>query len=453
MSRYLCCSCICSSSKKKNNSNRDSDNPSVSMSNNSPLHDLMENPTQVDENVEYKIGKWQQAIIDFENLEVQLMMKLPVEGPAIISNLREHPSEHLSHPLELVRSLAKQRLEVLKIEGSLPSKRKVKKPNPRPSITNDANKFDDMFTNDSPHVGFYTERLSQIWSTRINTMDSTQGVISMADNELNKKAELFVRPKWPDFLTDVSYEVLKINKYGHQMRRILKLTQSHVVSIKNGNEVTKFYHYLDIRRVGLRKGNHIYVLQRSGKKNLYLTPIAPHILQQLTTRIQVRRSLDRAFVGGQGLDGDDAVYDLETAAEMIRAIAEENAADVDSVMTHFATSLRERTIRSLSTELRSTPFRHAPQTLNSAPPSKSTEEPTQEDVASNPLFDEDKETESAMLSTQSTFDGPERSWSDNVVNDPVADSEAISESMSEAKPECEPEVLDETVPVRGFNCS
>lgn len=176
----------------------------------------------------------------------------------------------------------------------------------------------------------------------------------------------------PSYIPNISLisPILQVNKYGHQMRRVLKLTPNHVISIKNGNEVTKFYHYLDIRRVGLRRGNRVYVLLRSGKRNLYVSPIAPHILQQITTRVQVRRSLDRAFLGGQ-LEGYDGLgYDVESAAELIKAISEENTSDTDAVMAHFATTLRERTIRSLSVDETRSPL-----------PSASTDRP----AASQPL--------------------------------------------------------------------
>lgn len=95
---------------------------------------------------------------------------------------------------------------------------------------------------------------------------------------------------------DTSYDVIKVNKFGQKMRRTIKLTQHHVISIKNGCEVTKFYAFSDVRVIWLENQDTIRIQQRSGKMNVYMSPIAPHILQQITTRVKVRAALDKAEV-------------------------------------------------------------------------------------------------------------------------------------------------------------
>lgn len=96
---------------------------------------------------------------------------------------------------------------------------------------------------------------------------------------------------------DTSYDVIKVNKFGQKMRRTIKLTQRHVISIKNGCEVTKFYAFSDVRVIWLENQDTIRIQQRAGKMNVYMSPIAPHILQQITTRVKVRAALDKAEVG------------------------------------------------------------------------------------------------------------------------------------------------------------
>ena len=90
--------------------------------------------------------------------------------------------------------------------------------------------------------------------------------------------------------------MIKVNKFGQKMRRTIKLTQHHVISIKNGCEVTKFYAFSDVRVIWLEHQDTIRIQQRSGKMNVYMSPIAPHILQQITTRVKVRAALDKAEV-------------------------------------------------------------------------------------------------------------------------------------------------------------
>jgi hypothetical protein len=90
-----------------------------------------------------------------------------------------------------------------------------------------------------------------------------------------------IKPKWPDFLIDTYFDVIKVNIYGRKMRRIMKLNQHFVVNITNGNEITKFYPYIDIRRVWLENGNTVVVVLRNGKQCVYMSHVAPLILQQV----------------------------------------------------------------------------------------------------------------------------------------------------------------------------
>ena len=42
---------------------------------------------------------------------------------------------------------------------------------------------------------------------------------------------------------------------GTKMRRILKLNQHYILSIKNGSEISKYYHYREVRRIWIEKGH------------------------------------------------------------------------------------------------------------------------------------------------------------------------------------------------------
>ena len=41
---------------------------------------------------------------------------------------------------------------------------------------------------------------------------------------------------------------------GTKMRRILKLNQHYILSIKNGSEISKYYHYREVKRIWIERG-------------------------------------------------------------------------------------------------------------------------------------------------------------------------------------------------------
>jgi hypothetical protein len=53
------------------------------------------------------------------------------------------------------------------------------------------------------------------------------------------------------------------------------------MNITNGNEISKFYAYREIRRVWLESGDTIVVVLKNGKQSVYMSHIAPHVLQQV----------------------------------------------------------------------------------------------------------------------------------------------------------------------------
>lgn len=148
-----------------------------------------------------------------------------------------------------------------------------------------------------------SDKISKTWAQRLNAIDPTQGSISINNdnitatsltistpnntgtyntlNNTNALPNLRIKPKWPDFLIDTNFDVIKINQYGQKLRRILKLNQHYLLSIKNGCEISKYYHYREVRRLWLENGDTIVVELKNRKQNYYMSPIAAHILQQV----------------------------------------------------------------------------------------------------------------------------------------------------------------------------
>ena len=131
--------------------------------------------------------------------------------------------------------------------------------------------------------------LSSRWAGRLQGVDHLQGILRAtysADTE-NSPVTLKVKPSWPEWLVDVSYDVMKRSTYGKLQRRKLKLTQYHILNVKNGIEITKSFKYADVCDLYLRDQNSFVLSlnvkdassQESIKTISYYTSLAVHIVQ------------------------------------------------------------------------------------------------------------------------------------------------------------------------------
>eukprot|EP01038_Epipyxis_sp_PR26KG_P007394 gene7394-10075_t len=417
--------CCCSKSKTNDKNNVD-DQDILNL-----LRDLVINPNIIDSELDDHISEWQDALNDYESFE-QDCLDDDVSLSMLINKIRNSPEMYLeSFYSSAVRELAEKRILLVKLQARLGLRqsessyrindsRKSKQiaadliqaknvgnlnfpknstdlHNARlPNISSEKKHNSITSLNNQSRATSRTRTtisdiLSYKWASRLNEINITQGEInilpnstipenetSVAENTIastNKKFKL--KPKWPDFLIDTKFEVIKINKFGQNMRRILKLTQHHIISIKNGTEITKFYSLKDIKRCWLENGNIIKVYQKNKKMNIYLSIVAPHILQQIITRVQVRLSLDKTeFVGPVNISsvgvspngGSSSKSNLSTGlhslgysnvvtADLIKAISDGNTLETDAVVASFASNLKARTIRTLSADFKiSNPF-------------------------------------------------------------------------------------------------
>eukprot|EP01036_Dinobryon_divergens_P029592 gene29592-38714_t len=339
------------------------------------LSDLVENPYKIDVKLERGIVEWEEAIGEYKLFESSCLDD-PVTGDelkAILPMLRADPSQFVAYessmdnPADNIRKLAemKQRVNSMLFQLGL-----AKKPSTsaaemataldaEPSARNPMHPDPDPDPEDRPSpplhhtvvstISSISSTVSTIWANRLNAINPTQGRLEMAHKKHSPSLShgpMKVKPKWPDFLVDTSYDVIKVNKFGQKMRRTIKLTQHHVISIKNGCEVTKFYAFSDVRVIWLEHQDTIRIQQRSGKMNVYMSPIAPHILQQITTRVKVRAALDKAEISDSPLAS--LGYSPDVISGIIKSISEDNATEAEQVVALFANDLRERTVRTLS---------------------------------------------------------------------------------------------------------
>lgn len=223
------------------------------------------------------------------------------------------------------------------------------------------------------HQAMGTRELSLIWAGRLAELSPSQGQLSKQVGRNGQVLSLKMTPKWPGWLSDCLYDVIKINKYGKRQRRIIKLTEYHLLNVKDGKSVTKVVPYAGIQRINLtspRSFSIDYEIKRSSqeveKGTLYYESLlSAHIVQQVTTRTQIRRDLDRI---GRMISNDDVNrlgYSVGVTEAMIHTITElvtKNNSDI----TQFALLLGRRTFEQLQSvnpdlvQSPSTPFDRSP---------------------------------------------------------------------------------------------
>ncbi len=193
------------------------------------------------------------------------------------------------------------------------------------------------------------DNLSATWADRLGMVDMTQGGISGANPDGSESGlssrMVKVKPKWPQFLQDIWFDVIKWNNMGRKQRRLIKLTEYHILNIKTGNQISKLYCYVDLRRIWLENSNTLmFVMKDQEHPICYISPMAPSIVQQITTRVQVRMALEKtAFTATHVLEDALLVkpeFSKAAAVQMIEAIEADIGAD--TVMDDFAHGLMDR---------------------------------------------------------------------------------------------------------------
>jgi len=239
---------------------------------------------------EIQVEQWEEELRQCDEGETELRDRLPAqEGAALLSALQSNPDLFLSHDDPDVRRLAERRLKVA-IFGE---KMSVKPFSSSAAGTNPI--IASLTQTPPPPLASPGSRVSQAWARKLDGMVPTQGSLRKSVRERNI---LRTKPKFPEWLVDESYEVVKRNEYGKRLPRSLKLTEFHILMASKEAGVTKVYSYADVVKVDC-------ALQPAGEERLWLvfkrdkrsfllySPVAQVITQQITTRIRVRESLQQ----------------------------------------------------------------------------------------------------------------------------------------------------------------
>lgn len=204
------------------------------------------------------------------------------------------------------------------------------------------------------HPTMGTKELSLIWAGRLAELSPAHGQLSKQVGLNGQVISLKLTPKWPNWLSDCLYDVIKTNKYGKRQRRTLKLTEFHLLNIKDGKSVTKVVPYGGIIRINLTSPRSFtvdYEIRINSNEMecgtlYYESLLSAHIVQQVTTRAQIRRDLDKIGRTTSNEAVDRLGYSVGVTESMIQTITElvtKNNSDI----TQFALLLGRRTFEQL----------------------------------------------------------------------------------------------------------
>ena len=377
---------------------------------------LARRPSKVDMALETNLTSWERAIAAYREAEQRMLedesqrvLLLP-----ILAELREGPEAFLSADKydASVRQLATMRCIIFSCQSALGLSRESTKRSDRLSDDRSSRrkvvKFSEGNVEGPPTQspvsrngtrGSYTQAVSLAWAERLanvipvqgsfqiqkSSPDGTNGIRrATASGPATQKLPT-IRPKWPHYLADVWYEVIKINKMGMRQRRQIKLTEFHILSIKGGNALSKIYLYMEVAQIWLQNSNMAVLRLRNDNQLRFVSPVAATIVQQITARVKVRTALEKniyfssttgsviAFmreksssiiaaaatalgtdpipdpIGGCSTESSSSeeqamALSFSFTQQLIESISEENDAVAQDVLAQFASTLRDRTL-------------------------------------------------------------------------------------------------------------
>lgn len=312
---YCCCRCLRSTETRPESTAKPATTADLEEYNEDNIGEL---------NVIYGHFKKEYQIMEHELLTLDFDSNIP-----FVHIIRQNPevilkrgAKYSSHILEL----AKKRKHMLVLKerlarsGSLDDSKDDHDDEISESMVmnpfHDLNRFSSQ-GNDRESISM---RLSSRWSKRLG------------DISVNNK----LKPKWPDFLMEVTFDVVKQNRVGQYLPRKVKLTKYHILNMRSDGVLTKAYLYTEVRRVLLDDGNNLSIDLKNGKRLHWCSHLASHIVQQIITRIKFRLQLDRSsFLHS----GQTSSMNLSSSVSIIEQISQENSLGASDAIFSFAEEL------------------------------------------------------------------------------------------------------------------
>jgi len=108
------------------------------------------------------------------------------------------------------------------------------------------------------------------------------------------RLSLALQKDWWRSLPDLAYVVTKINQYGKRQTRTIRLTAEGIENVRKNGKVSSLYPYDAVVRVYMKNVKTFVVDYQSAKHSYqYRSIVAMHIVQEITSRLALRRKEDR----------------------------------------------------------------------------------------------------------------------------------------------------------------
>ncbi len=270
--------------------------------------------------------------------------------------LRKDPKSLLDDPSEKLKALAEMRQMVMGMFNPAEmDDDEVEDPHTAKEMLS-ADQDDDTRNSESSESRQNStdkHNVSQVWADRLGVISAVQGKFTMPTSSSDHV--MTMKKKWPDWLVDEKFEVVKVNSYGKRYNRTLKLTQYHVLAASEQG-ITKVYEYGDVGDVlvSLTPGEECLTIKfnSDNKSYKYFTSMSAVIAQQITTRIQVRKQLDSSSYSAivpsnknaSGGDRPKSAYNATTVRSIMNRIDSSNQKSKNSVAMNFAEALVEKLV-------------------------------------------------------------------------------------------------------------
>jgi hypothetical protein len=269
--------------------------------------------------------------------------------------LREKPRLYLFSDNIKIRELAKTREEIYTELNKLgvdfntlnkDNKEKQKQPQEEQEIINPLLSQTKSSSLSSKSKSLPTDPLFISWKNKQKTnnmsIKNSNSKTLVKTNQNNTKP-LINNHKWPEWLLDETYDVVKTNKYGSKYERKLTLTQIHILASREGIGVTQVYTYLDVEKVYLNKDeSQVVIFFKTNKKSFFYTsPQAANIAQQIATRVQVRVSMEKS---NDLISSIIRGYTKEKMLLLMNEISDESDKSNSSNFASFANILKNKVL-------------------------------------------------------------------------------------------------------------
>ncbi len=329
------------------------------------MTESMKRQSVIDGNLNELIERWIFSLKDYRHLEEDYILSGIVDIDAVLK-LRNDPESLLSSSNNNIRELAIKRCNIFlmmtKLKIAIPRSQgkdeRTGKNLPVDPIFNSFNHVDNEMVQTANHSvtsqansnDNISSLVSSRWASRLGNMYNRDVDTKVEnDNEshvINTVGTRELKLKWPDFLPDVSYDVLKISLFEHSIRT-LKLTEYHILDIKESNKICDIFLLTEIKRIWLRNADTLVLTLKSNKEIHYSSPIASHVIQQITSRVKIRIALEKGFsfnsVSNNNNTFQGIEYSAASTAKIISEISQTNHTDCDNTIKVFANDLSVKT--------------------------------------------------------------------------------------------------------------